>query len=189
MENQLTKDQGALLLQLARQTIKDRLQGKRQGTAPDVPEFLEKRAVFVTLKKKGQLRGCIGNLQPVGTLLEGVRDNAINAAFNDYRFEAVKPEELGEITIEVSVLTVPEPLVHKGGDDLAAKLRPGTDGVILRLGRNSATFLPQVWEQLPTAALFLGHLCTKAGLSGESWQSAEVEIETYQVESFMEGEV
>lgn len=189
MTSQLTEAQGGLLLQLARQTLTHRLRG---GDAPSPlvePEFLSKRAVFVTLTLGGKLRGCIGNLIAVGPLWEGVRDNAVSAALHDQRFAALTVEDLDRISIEISVLTQPKELNYEGSDDLVEKLRVGVDGVILRKEGRSATFLPQVWDQLATHQLFLDRLCSKAGLSKESWRGADVSIETYQVESFSEGEL
>ncbi|MFT5699438.1 MAG: AmmeMemoRadiSam system protein A [Desulforhopalus sp.] len=189
MEKQLTKEQGALLLQFARATLVHRLSGGHCPAPPDEVEFLDPRAVFVTLKIAGKLRGCIGNLSPVGPLWEGVHDNALNAALHDHRFDCLTAVELDGVTIEISVLTQPKPLPHKGGTDLLKKLRPGTDGVILKMKGRSATFLPQVWEQLSTSELFLEHLSVKAGLPKGSWKAEDVVIETYQVECFSEGEL
>ena len=189
MISPMTKRQGTLLLQLARQTLTHRLRGGNSPTPLVEPEFLSKRAVFVTLTLGGKLRGCIGNLIPVGPLWEGVRDNAMNAALHDHRFSALTAEDLERVSIEISVLTPPEELMYEGSDDLVEKLRVGVDGVILKKEGRSATFLPQVWEQLTTPELFLDHLCSKAGLAKESWREADVSIETYQVESFSEGEL
>ena len=189
MESHLTKVQGATLLQLARETLAHRFSGTNPPHSLVEPEFLNKRAVFVTLTIEGKLRGCIGNLIPVGSLWEGVRDNAINAAFHDHRFDPLPVDELDSVTIEISVLTTPKKLPHRGGEDLLDKLRVGVDGVILKKDGRSATFLPQVWDQLITPELFLDHLCNKAGLAKESWRAEDVSIETYQVESFSEGEL
>jgi len=189
MSSHLTKAQGALLLSLARNTLTYRLRGGDSPSPLVEPDFLCQRAVFVTLTMAGKLRGCIGNLIPVGPLWEGVRDNALSAALHDHRFSVLTAEELDSVTIEISVLTPPEPLVYEGSDDLVEKLRVGVDGVILRKEGRSATFLPQVWDQLATPELFLDHLCSKAGLGKESWRGADVSIETYQVESFSESEL
>lgn len=189
MTSHLTGVQGALLLQFARQTLSHRLKGGDSPSSSVEPAFLSKRAVFVTLTLEGTLRGCIGNLIPVGALWEGVRDNAVNAALHDQRFLALTAEDLDGVSIEISVLTPPEKLMYEGSDDLVGKLRVGVDGVILKKDGRSATFLPQVWEQLATHELFLDHLCSKAGLSKESWRGADVSIETYQVESFSEGKL
>ena len=173
------------LLALVRRTIEDRLAGK----TGDVPEaeisspLNRKGATFVSLKKHGQLRGCIGNLEPVGSIWDSARQNALNAAFHDSRFPPLAEHELAVVDISVSILTEPEPLDYRDADDLAGTLRPGIDGVVLRSRGRSATFLPQVWDQLPTAALFLGHLCQKAGLSENCWLTDHPEIFTYQVQN------
>jgi AmmeMemoRadiSam system protein A len=189
MLSHLTKAQGATLLNLARNTLTYRLRGGNPPSPLVEPDFLCQRAVFVTLTIAGKLRGCIGNLVPVGSLWEGVRNNALNAALHDHRFSALTAEDLDNVTIEISVLTPPETLVYEGSDDLVEKLRVGVDGVILRKEGRSATFLPQVWDQLATPELFLDHLCSKAGFGKGCWREADVSIETYQVESFSEGKL
>jgi AmmeMemoRadiSam system protein A len=192
----LTEELGNDLIGLARKTIADRLNLEEgspgrgaitsAGTSLDTPTLQEKRGTFVTLKIKGQLRGCMGCLTPTETILEGVQRNAINAAFNDPRFPDVTDEELEQADIEVSILTEPQPLEYTDGNDLLAKLRPNVDGVILKQGYCRATFLPQVWEQLPRTEDFLAHLCRKAGLPADAWQAGELEVSTYQVQYFHE---
>jgi AmmeMemoRadiSam system protein A len=142
----------------------------------------------VTLKIGGQLRGCIGNLSPVSSVWDGVRENAINAAFHDSRFSPLAEEELARIEIDISILTNSQPLDYNDGNDLQKKLRPHIDGVILSDGYRSATFLPQVWDQLPDATSFLDHLCLKAGLPRGAWQQKKLDIRIYQVQSFAEEE-
>ncbi len=186
-----SKEQGQLLVKLARQTIYKELGQDVQGsesleTALRSKEFQERRATFVTLNKSGQLRGCIGSLLGREPIVEGVRHNAINAAFHDPRFRPLSEEELDQIEIEISILSDPKPLEYHDGDDLIAKLRVNVDGVILRKGSASATFLPQVWKQLPNPKDFLSHLCRKAGLHADAWQKTRPEILTYQVEYFEE---
>jgi len=188
MKPQFTGEQRLALLQLARAVLTHRLEGGEPPPPTKNPDFLCKRAVFVTLTMAGKLRGCIGNLVPVGPLWQGVHDNALSAAFHDHRFETLTAEDLERVRIEVSVLSEPQKLSHSGGDDLLEKLQVGVDGVILRKDGRSATFLPQVWDQLTTPELFLDHLCQKAGVPPKSWQG-DVCIETYQVESFSEGEL
>jgi AmmeMemoRadiSam system protein A len=187
----LTPQQGQVLVRLARQEIERRLgvEPTRPVTAEELrpPIFGEKRGVFVTLHKRGELRGCIGSLAAVESVTDGVKRNALNAAFNDYRFEPVTAAEAPTLDVEISVLTNPEPLLYETGDDLQQLLRPGTDGVILSgPGEASATFLPQVWRQLPEPVAFLGHLCRKAGLAADAWRSGKLRISTYQVQSFEE---
>ena len=118
-------------------------------------------------------------------------DNARNAAVEDPRFrdDPILPDELPEIEIEISVLTVPEPLDFDSPDDLLNKLRPDVDGVVLRMGRRQSTFLPQVWEELPDKELFLAHLSAKAGLPASGWRSQGTAVLTYQVEAFKESEM
>jgi len=191
--NALSPAQGQLLVRLARQTIAERLNdkpadGHLAAAVAREPAFQQRSGTFVTLKKHDRLRGCIGSLAATETLAEGVRRNALNAAFNDYRFTPLTPEELAEVDIEVSVLTQPQPLAYRDADDLLGKLRPHVDGLIIRKGHRSATFLPQVWEQLPRTEDFLSHLCSKAGLSADAWRRGDLEVQTYRVIYFEEGQ-
>jgi len=140
--------------------------GKKNYQPGQVPVRLQKKTgCFVTLKKKGQLRGCIGYIKARGPLYQCVLENAVNAAVHDNRFSRVIPKELSEITIEISVLTPPRRFNYKKVKELLDKLKPGQDGVILRQGYLSATYLPSVWEQLPDKEMFLSHLCRKGGMS------------------------
>ncbi len=190
-EDRFSEEKGQLLVRLVRSTIGSRLNADVSEIKPtaadlDAPEFQEHRATFVTLHKNGELRGCIGSLSAVEPLAESVRHNAVNAAFRDPRFKPLSREELDRVDIEVSILTEPRPLDYSDATDLISKLRAGVDGVILRKGPHSATFLPQVWNQLPTPGEFLSHLCRKAGLPGDEWKRAHLDISTYQVEYFEE---
>ena len=189
----LSEAQGQVLVRLARQTLMERL-GKQipQAEIDSLNSALKDSCfkslygTFVTLKIDERLRGCIGNLTSDTPLESGVRRNAINAAFHDPRFEPLSASEIDRIEIEISVLSEPQPLIHRDGDDLVKKLRPHIDGVIIRKGHASATFLPQVWEQLPRPQDFLAHLCTKAGLAADSWQKPDLEVSTYEVQYFEE---
>lgn len=191
--DQMTDTQGQSLCRLARHTIMHRL----GESLPEVQvrlnekdladeQFNEKRGVFVTLTREGRLRGCIGSLSGFESIRDGVRRNALNAAFNDHRFTPLTVDELGLIDIEVSILSEPEPLAYEDADDLVSKLKPGIDGVILQKGSHSATFLPQVWDQLPKTADFLSQLALKAGLSPDAWRKGNLEVKTYQVQYFHE---
>ena len=187
----LTEDQGRLLLQLARQTIARRLDqpadgGDAASRAAADPALRRPSGTFVTLKIDGQLRGCIGSLEPREALFESVRNNAINATFHDWRINPLSNEGLARVHIEVSILTPPAPLAYRGAGDLKSALRPGIDGLIIRKGSHSATFLPQVWEQLPRVEDFLSHLCLKAGLEGDAWRRGDLSVETYRVHAFEE---
>jgi len=185
----LTEDQGRLLLKIARLTIEQELfarKGQKVNETEVPPIFQEKRGTFVTLTEKGQLRGCIGHIIPQESMLEGVRENALNAAFRDPRFHPLRPDEWKDVKIEVSILTDPKPLSYTDARDLLSKLRPGIDGVIIKKGYHQATFLPQVWDQLPDKREFLTHLCYKAGLDGDAWKETGLEVSTYQVQAFEE---
>lgn len=189
----LADEEGAILVRLARLTI-----GRQLGMTDAKDEwnriigrlsekvFQEKRATFVTLHKFGELRGCMGTLSPYEPLGDSIRRNAVTAAFNDPRFPPLASDEFSTIDIEISILTEATPLEHESGDELIAALRPGIDGVILQSGPAGATFLPQVWDQLPHPEDFLGRLCLKAGLSYDIWKTGKLQVQTYQVQHFGE---
>ena len=186
MDDLLTREQGASLLQLARRAIGREL-GRREES-PALDDIVQRRrsGTFVTLKIAGELRGCIGNLEAAGSIADAVERNACNAAFHDCRFSPLSPQELDRIHIDISILTPAVLLNYRDGEDLLRQLRPGIDGVILSHGPAGATFLPQVWEQLPQPEQFLGHLCRKAGLPERTWREAHPEIRIYQVQYFAE---
>jgi AmmeMemoRadiSam system protein A len=117
-----------------------------------------------------------------------VRRHAGQAAQDDYRFPPVVMTELPLIEIEVSVLTPPQPLAYASPAELASKLRPGVDGVVLMDGRQRATFLPQVWEHVTSAEQFLALLCDKLGADPQRWRRGGLKVETYQVIKFCENE-
>jgi AmmeMemoRadiSam system protein A len=184
----LTPEDRQALVKLAQSAIAAELDPTAAVQRPQVlsEALKEKRGCFVTLHKKGQLRGCIGTIEPVRPLVENVEENARNAAFRDPRFPALTSDELPEIDLEVSVLTVPEILAYKDPVELKRKLVPGTHGVIITSGWHSATFLPQVWDQLPDPETFLSHLCRKAGMQPGCWQSKDVIVKVYRAEYFSE---
>jgi uncharacterized protein len=189
MSENLTAEEKQTLLRLAREALESGVRGKSLP-APDptqlTPLLRAEGAAFVTLTVHGQLRGCIGALQPYQPLVDDVIEHAVAAGLDDYRFPPVRPNELPRIRIEVSRLTLPQPLPYTGADDLLAKLRPGIDGVILRDGSRRATFLPQVWEQLPDKEEFLSHLCDKMGTGSNAWRQKHLDVQIYQVEEFHE---
>lgn len=190
MNEHLTATLKKDLLKYARAAIANKLQGESLP-AFSFPEWMKQEVVatFVTLKKKGQLRGCIGQLAATMPLLRSVYENALHAAFDDYRFQPVSIEELHHITLEISLLTQPKNLPYRSSKELLKLLTPGVDGVILRHESARATFLPQVWKQLPQPEVFLGNLCHKAGLPVNFWLTHHPEIEIYQVEAFGEEEL
>lgn len=185
----LTDAQGQALVRLARQTIAAKLGRPVAAVAPELladPALQTRHGTFVSLHLHGELRGCIGCMVAAEPLTDGVRRNALNAAFQDPRFSPLTADQLDEVDIEVSVLTDPAPLAYKDGADLVAKLRPNIDGVIIRKGHATATFLPQVWKQLPEPAAFLAHLCGKACLPMDAWRDGTLALSTYQVQYFSE---
>ncbi|MGA2787127.1 MAG: AmmeMemoRadiSam system protein B [Verrucomicrobiota bacterium] len=182
-----------LLLDLARRTLtcvvtNPDLSGFEVNARGMPPKLSETKACFVTLTENGGLRGCIGHISPQEPLYQAVVDNARNAATRDPRFLPVQPDEAGKIKIEISVLTEPKPLPFTSPEDLLAKLKPGKDGVVLKLDGRGATFLPQVWEQLPDKVEFLNHLSEKAGCAPGDWRKPGTEVLTYHVEAFKEAE-
>ena len=187
--DQLTEEEGRYLLSVARKSIEQKisnLEAQVEFDSFDSNKFSEKRGTFVTLTIDDGLRGCIGNIFPQESLLDGVKANAINAAFRDPRFSPLSGKEWEKVKIEISILTDAKPLDYSNRKDLLEKMRQGTDGVILKKGYNQSTFLPQVWEQLPDKEEFLTHLCLKAGLDGNEWEKEKLEVLTYQVQAFEE---
>ena len=192
MTLELPTDAGLILLPLARSAIAHRL-----GPTGQVPAVAVKRAAwleepgasFVTLTSGrapgGALRGCIGSLEARRPLREDVEANAVAAACRDPRFPPLGRAELDDVVVEVSVLSAPTALPVAGEAELLARLRPGVDGVILSDARHRATFLPQVWEQLPDPADFLARLRRKAGLPADYW-GRDVVVETYTVTAWQE---
>lgn len=179
------------LLELARQALECAARGERLrplNLEELSPTLRQEGASFVTLTRRGELRGCVGALEAYQPLAEDVREHAVAAGFRDYRFPPLEPAELADLHIEISRLTTPQRLVYQRPEDLPGLLRPVIDGVILRDGANRATFLPQVWEKLPEPHAFLDHLCAKMGASPSLWRYKPLQVFTYQVEMFEEGE-
>lgn len=172
---------------LARQAVREVV---TTGHLPQIsaaaiaPNLAVPRGCFVTLTRAGRLRGCIGNINPQEPLYLAILENARGAARRDSRFPPVAERELDQLEIEISVLTAPEPLAFASPADLLAKLQPHTDGVVLRIGHHSATYLPQVWEQLPDKEAFLDSLAKKAGCLPSAWRGPDVTVLIYHSESF-----
>lgn len=190
--NPWTDERGRVLLRIARVALAEALgAGSVAGDPPaaanpDEPWLREPGATFVTLRRQdGELRGCVGSIEAHRTLAEDVAHNAVAAAFHDSRFPPLAPQELAEISLEVSLLSPPEPLPALSEDEALRLLRPGIDGVILEYRGRRGTFLPQVWEQLPTPRAFLDHLATKAGLPRGFW-APEVRLSRYTVRKWEE---
>lgn len=188
MSDQLTADEKQTLLRLAREALESGVRGEKLPPLQNspTPRLLEIGASFVTLTIRGDLRGCIGALEAYQPLAEDVREHAVAAALEDPRFRPVEENELNRIKIEVSRLTAPLSLEYSSSDDLLTKLRPHVDGVILKNNFRRATFLPQVWEQIPDPVDFLNHLCSKMGAQPDLWRKKNLQVYVYQVEEFHE---
>ena len=183
----LDADDRRALLHIARLTIEQALYHRRDEPAgvSGSAALNEWRASFVTLKIAGNLRGCIGTLQPLRELLDDVVHNAHAAAFRDPRFPPLAAGEVARMQIEISVLDEPEKLVAGNRDELLQSLRPGRDGLIVAAASRRATFLPSVWESLPDSGEFVTQLWKKAGLPAGSWPS-DIQLLRYGVEHFHE---
>jgi uncharacterized protein len=185
----LSEQEKSSLLWLARETI---AAGASRRKLPGLPheqltdKLKANGAVFVTLTIADELRGCIGSLLAYRPLVDDVQAHAVDAAFNDFRFPPVSSDEVPLLKIEISLLTTPEPLTYDSPEALPNILKPNIDGVVLRDGSRSATFLPQVWEQLPQPEDFLSHLCQKMGASANLWRQKVLAVSIYHVEEFHE---
>jgi AmmeMemoRadiSam system protein A len=188
-EQHLTETDRSFLLALARQSIENFANGT---SLPSVdldalsPLLREQGACFVTLTYNGYLRGCVGALEPYQSLAEDVREHAVAAAFQDYRFPPVQANEIKDIEIEISYLTRPKILNYENPIELPEILRPNIDGVVVRDGMRRATFLPQVWEKISDPEEFLEQLCMKMGAPADLWRRKKLDVLTYQVEEFHE---
>ncbi|OGT20046.1 MAG: AMMECR1 domain-containing protein [Gallionellales bacterium RIFOXYB12_FULL_54_9] len=175
---------GKILLPIARAAISSALHIPR--TADERAPWLNAPgACFVTLTRNGQLRGCIGSLAAHRTLLADVKSNAVSAALHDPRFMPMTVAELENTKIEISLLTPAELIEFKDEADALSQLRPGSDGVIFQYGSYYSTFLPQVWEQLPSPGEFMAHLKRKAGLPEDFWADG-IRLSRYTVTKFIE---
>jgi AmmeMemoRadiSam system protein A len=182
MENELNSQEKRTLLKLARDTIAQHL---GDGGRPPLPEATGALAsscgAFVTLHRHGRLRGCIGNMIGRGPLVELVQEMAIAAATQDPRFHRMTKDELGEIDIEISVLS---PMRRITDVD---EIEVGTHGILMTRGMFSGVLLPQVPEQFGwDRKAFLQHTCLKAGLPEEAWKDPETKIEIFSAQVFGE---
>lgn len=184
----LTAEEKRFLLDLVWATLRRFVEDGRLpvvDSAKVPPRLREPWACFVTLRRRGALRGCIGTLTADQPLYLAVMENARNAA-RDPRFYPLEDWELADLMVEVSVLSRFRPVEYRSPEELLSKLRPGIDGVVFQWRGARATFLPQVWEELPEPEEFLDRLCQKAGVSAKAWQQPDAKIWVYQVEKFGE---
>lgn len=181
------EEEREFLLNLARESAENYLKKgeKLEINEKEIPENLKKeKGCFVTFKKNGELRGCIGNIIAYQPLYECVIENSINAAINDIRFNSISYKELEEMDLEISVLSPLSLLEHKNPEELLNKLRAFEHGVVLKRGEFQSTYLPVVWEQIPDKISFLVNLCLKGGMEENCWRDSETEVYVYTAENF-----
>lgn len=182
MEQRLSNGEKRTLLRFARETIGQYLKDGSRVPLPEARGILgEESGAFVTLNKKGQLRGCIGNMIGRGPLIETIQEMAIAAATQDPRFKSVTLDELKDIDIEISVLSPMKRIKDVG------EIEVGTHGILMRQGMYQGVLLPQVatewgWDR----ETFLTHTCLKAGLPEEAWKDPATSIEIFSAEVFGE---
>ena len=176
----LSQNEKREIVEFVREVIRMELAGADTPVLPDLGCLQTAGACFVTLWDfSGEVRGCIGNVEPFESLGENLRRNAINAAFMDPAFPPLEYEEFDEVIFEISVLTPPQKITFP------AEFQLGRDGIILRAGERKAVFLPHIpveqrWDALQTAE----YLARKAGLTEGGWQAPEVTFYTFQAETF-----
>jgi len=186
----MNKKDKEYLLKIARRAIQKYFQdeGVFQVEKDELPQSLkEKKGTFVTLWKNNELRGCIGDLESEKPIYQSVIDNCLASALLDSRFTALKGDELNDIKIEISILSELKKLPNFTDYDSFLKyLNKYKPGLLIKKGAHQATFLPQVWEDLSSAELFISHLCEKAGLEKDEWKRMDLEIYQYSAEVFKE---
>ncbi|MDI6644261.1 MAG: TIGR00296 family protein [Methanobacteriaceae archaeon] len=185
----ISQQDGKFLLKIARKAIANYLKNRTVIDAPNnlSPIFRKKMGVFVTIHKKGDLRGCIGYPEPMKPLINAVIDSAISASVGDPRFPPMQLDELVHVDLELSVLTPPQKIVVENPTEYLEKIKVGTDGLIIEKGHNKGLLLPQVplewnWD----VEEFLVNTCLKAGLQPDCWYDKDVEVYKFQAQIFQE---
>lgn len=181
----LTTDEKTTLLDIARESINYGLKHGKPlpvNAADYSPTLQQDAATFVTLNINHQLRGCIGTLQAHQALIKDVSEHAFAAAFHDSRFPPLTTMESTKLDIHISILTPATAMSFTSEEDLIHQLQPGVDGLILEDGFHKGTFLPSVWESLPSAKDFLQHLKIKAGMGKNDW-SNNIKVSRYRTVS------
>jgi len=178
----LTREEREALLKLVRDTITSRLNNSLPPQfSPQTEKLKEFRGAFVTLHKRGSLRGCIGYVEPIKPLYQTVREMALASAFQDPRFPPVSSGELEELEIEISVMSPVKKISE------VSEIEVGKHGIIIKKGFRQGLLLPQVaTEQGWDRDTFLEHTCYKAGLSGNCWREPDTEIYIFSAEVFSE---
>lgn len=191
----LNREQGARLVQIARESITRGLRAPRAERALDaaldtVDEgwLLEQAATFVTLRRAGELHGCMGSIEPRRRLYDDVHYNAAAAAFLDPRALPLSASNLHELRVEVSLLGPLEPITFTSEADALIQLRPRVDGVVLQHGYQRSTFLPQVWESLADPVEFMLHLKLKAGFPPDFW-APDIKLSRYALQKWSDDDL
>lgn len=192
----LSLEDGEFLVKAARKSIEDHLREETEfEPSADYPEKMdENRGVFVTLNKypSGELRGCVGFVEPIKPLITAVEEAAVLSATNDVRFPSLELEELENVTLEVTVLTKPELIETEEPREYLGKIEVGRDGLIVKAFgkvKKSGLLLPQVPTQYGwNPEKFLNQTCKKAGLLPKAWKSGDVEVHKFQGQLFSEQE-
>ena len=183
--DRLNPSETDLLLRLARTTLVNIVVGgamPRPDPSSLSSRLTERRSCFATLRNRGELRGCVGNLVASKPLFEAVMDSISGAARRDSRFHPVTADELENIRIELSILSEPVVLKSESPDALLGMLQPGRHGVLLRIGDRTSTFLPKVWDDIPDREEFLSRLCAKAGFEPLAWRGKNAILSVYEAE-------
>ena len=187
MKPLFSSEEQQLLLSLSRDVLENELKGMRHNLNNHWREAFDVfRGIFVTLRMYDDLRGCIGQIEPTRKLYDNVITLSKSAAFHDRRFSPVVERELDSIEIEISVLTDPVAVSGNTTQEKMTQIRPFIDGVVLKAERQSATYLPQVWDSFSDHDAFISSLSRKAGFSADYWKYNPVELLTYQVTHFKE---
>lgn len=184
----LSENQGKKVVKYAREVVEARISGEGVPEPPEKDFFEEKKGVFVTLKKDGELRGCIGITQAEYPLKESIK-RAASSCIKDPRFPPLQTEELEKITVEVTILTQPELIEVDESEDYPEKIEIGEDGLLLKSGRSQGLLLPQVpVEQDWNEEEFLKGVCQKAGLAPSAWKNTDRDLYKFQGQIFKEKE-
>jgi AmmeMemoRadiSam system protein A len=184
---ELTESHGSWAVSFARRVVESVV---KTGDPPPKPEDVDgefeiNRGAFVTLRKNGRLRGCIGRPTPEQSAIEAIREAAVEAATNDPRFPSINESELSTVTVEVSILTPPEEVTPVESETITV----GQDGLIVQRNERSGLLLPQVpADQSWDAETFLTQTCRKAGLEGDSWQQPDTTVLQFRAQVFEETE-
>lgn len=184
----LTLKEGKVLVKLARKIIEAHFSGEKIKI-PKLEILEEERGIFVTLKRfpGNELRGCIGYTEGIMPLNRAIQEISLASAFNDPRFHPVRKDELKNLLVEVSILTLPELIKVNDPRDYPKKIKIPGDGLIVEKDFRKGLLLPQVpveWKW--NVEEFLSHTCMKAGLTPDSWLNSEIKIYKFSAEVFSE---